>query len=96
MLETATYKAHVVEPRPPTPQQMYSAVVGVQTSMNYALNFRQKTLIDGLHIDKSIIDDGSFNAAGIGYVRWLQANTNFGLNAFLVSRIACIYVSVSS
>lgn len=95
MLETATYKAYVVEPRPLTPQQMHNTVDGVRSSIKYALDFRQKTLIDGLHIDKSIIDDGSFNAAGIGYVRWLQANTNFGLKAFLVSRIACIYVSVS-
>ena len=62
--------------------------------VSYAGTFR-KDLIDKIGIPDNIISDGHFHAAGVGYVKWLQSNTNLGWFAFQVSRIACIYVSFS-
>lgn len=69
-------------------------VTCMQGDIKYASEFRQNLTHD-LGIQATIIDKGMFNAAGVGYVRWLQANTNLGFYAFQVSRIACIYVSVT-
>lgn len=91
-------KAYVLESDLPTPVQTYvtgisNAVNSMQGDIHYASDFRQN-LVDSLDIEETIIENGMFNSAGVGYVRWLQANTNLGWYAFQVSRIACIYVSV--
>ena len=63
--------------------------------ISYAMAFRQN-LTNVLRIDDRYITNGSFHAAGLGYVSWLETNTNLGWFAYQVSRIACLYVSVSS
>lgn len=63
-------------------------------SIQYADTFR-KTLKNDLDIRDSIIENRSFKGAGAAYVDWLQRNVNDDKYAFQVSRIACIYVSIS-
>lgn len=94
LLETGFNKAYLLESRLPTSDQIYGAVNDMQNGIIYSADFRQN-LVKSLAIKETIVDGGRFNAAGVEYVRWLQANTNLGWYAYQVSRIACVYVSAS-
>ena len=48
--------------------------------ISYAMAFRQN-LTNVLRIDDKYITNGSFHAAGLGYVSWLETNTNLGAPA---------------
>ena len=51
--------------------------------ISYAMAFRQN-LTNVLRIDDKYITNGSFHAAGLGYVSWLETNTNLGWFAYQV------------
>ncbi|KAI3325866.1 hypothetical protein HD806DRAFT_488476, partial [Xylariaceae sp. AK1471] len=61
----------------------------MKEDLKYASDFR--TNLTHLHVPDSVIDNGTLQAAGLGYVKWLQENTNLGWSEYRISQIACVY-----
>ncbi|KAI1387740.1 uncharacterized protein F4822DRAFT_291359 [Hypoxylon trugodes] len=95
LLETVLHKPYLTETNPPMSEpSLRSSIPAVIDSTNKSFqdaeNFR-RSLINDLEISEDIIKNGTFHAAGLGYVKWLQENINLGWFAYQVSRIPCIY-----
>ncbi|KAI5917727.1 hypothetical protein F4810DRAFT_716194 [Camillea tinctor] len=94
LVQTAQHKANLL-PTFPTPdaelaKEISATVQSMNKSLDDAREFRE-ILTKNLTIPDSAIDNGALEAAGLGYVKWLQENTNLGWFAFEVSRIPCVY-----
>ncbi|KAI1370065.1 hypothetical protein F4677DRAFT_451765 [Hypoxylon crocopeplum] len=75
---------------------LISNITTVINSMNHSLEYantfyRSLTNQSRLNVSAETIHDGAFEAAGLGYVKWLQDNVNLGWFVYQVSRIPCVY-----
>ncbi|GAP91543.1 putative TENA THI-4 family protein [Rosellinia necatrix] len=94
LLETAQHKAFLMATWPPsdpvsTATQINNTVQSMSDDLKYARGFRAD--LTRLQVPDDIIDSGTLQAAGLGYVKSLQESTHLGWFEFQVSRIACIY-----
>ncbi|OTA89992.1 hypothetical protein M434DRAFT_398311 [Hypoxylon sp. CO27-5] len=79
---------------PTSPEDTRSDISWVIGRMNKSLGYADEFYQDitsKLNISTSVIDNGIFEAAGLGYVNWLRGSVGLGWFAYEVSRIACIY-----
>ncbi|KAI1639313.1 hypothetical protein F4809DRAFT_657806 [Biscogniauxia mediterranea] len=94
LVQTAQHKAFLLPTIAPTDSELAAQINETTESMikdlGYASDFRE-ILHDTFNVSDAVIDSNTLEAAGLGYVKWLQENTNLGWFAFQVSRIPCIY-----
>jgi len=99
LVETVPFKEYLLRSDPSASERESITKINETTSslaedIEYADDFR-RNLTSQLSIPDFIINNGTFQTTGLGYVKWLQTNTDLGWFAYQVSRIACLYVSHS-
>ncbi|KAI1493562.1 hypothetical protein F5X96DRAFT_687402 [Biscogniauxia mediterranea] len=94
LVQTAQHKAFLLPTIAPADSDLAAQINETTESMKrdlgYASDFRED-LRNSFNVSDADIDSHTLEAAGLGYVKWLQENTNLGWFAFQVSRIPCIY-----
>ncbi|XDG01578.1 hypothetical protein ABKA04_001193 [Annulohypoxylon sp. FPYF3050] len=99
LLATIPHKAFIMKTELPVSMiDLRSAITANINSMSGSLEYADqfyRNLTDPEEIDvpEIAVKNGSLRAAGLGYVQWLQGNTDLGWFGHRVSQIPCYYAS---
>ncbi|KAI1172043.1 hypothetical protein F4777DRAFT_582327 [Nemania sp. FL0916] len=81
LLETVQHKAYLMPSWLPQGYKLNASINATVDDMKGDLAYAQDFFDDitkNLNISKTVIDQGGLQAAGLGYVKWLQASTSLG------------------